>query len=43
MKISIITVAYNFADTILDAMESVARQKCRGFEMEYIVTVGIGE
>ena len=37
MKISIVTVSFNSADTITDAMESVARQKCRGFELEHIV------
>lgn len=40
MKISIVTVSYNSADTIADAMESVARQKCRGFELEHIVVDG---
>lgn len=40
MKISIVTVSYNSAETIADAMESVARQKCRGFEVEYIVVDG---
>lgn len=40
MKISIVTVSFNSADTIADAMESVARQKCRGFEVEYIVVDG---
>lgn len=40
MKISIITVAYNSADTILDAMESVWRQMRCGFEVEYTVVDG---
>ena len=40
MKISIVTVSFNSADTITDAMESVARQKCRGFELEHIVVDG---
>ena len=40
MRISVVTVSYNSADTIADAMESVARQKCRGFEVEYIVVDG---
>ena len=40
MKISIVTVSYNSADTIADAMESVARQKRRGFEVEHIVVDG---
>ena len=43
MKISIVTVSYNSADTIADAMESVARQKCRGFEIEHIVVDGVVE
>ena len=33
MKISIVTVSYNSADTIADAMESVARQMRSGFEV----------
>ena len=40
MKISIVTVSYNSADTIADAMESVWRQMRRGFEVEYIVVDG---
>jgi glycosyltransferase involved in cell wall biosynthesis len=40
MKISIVTVSYNSADTIANAMESVSRQKCRGFEIEHIVVDG---
>lgn len=40
MKISIVTVSYNSADTIADAMESVARQKRRGLEVEHIVVDG---
>ncbi len=43
MKISIVTVSYNSADTIADAMESVSRQKCRGFELEHIVVDGVAE
>ena len=35
MKISIVTVSYNSADTIADAMESVARQK-------RVIAVGVG-
>ena len=40
MKISIITVCYNAAKTIRDAMESVARQRCERCEVEYIVVDG---
>lgn len=40
MKISIITVSYNSADTIADAMESVVRQKHNGFDIEHIVVDG---
>lgn len=43
MKISIVTVSYNSADTIADAMESVWRQMRRGFEVEYIVVDGVAE
>lgn len=40
MKISIITVCYNAADTICDAMESVARQKVEGASVECLVVDG---
>ena len=40
MKISIITVCYNAAQTIRDAMESVASQQAKDFEIEYIVVDG---
>ena len=40
MRISVVTVSYNSADTIADAMESVWRQMRRGFELEHIVVDG---
>ncbi|MBN4071353.1 glycosyltransferase, partial [Crocinitomix catalasitica] len=39
MKISIITVAYNSADTIVDTIESVLSQK--NIDLEYIVVDGV--
>lgn len=40
MKISIITVCYNSAKTVRDALESVWQQKRDGVEIEYIVVDG---
>lgn len=40
MRISVVTVSYNSADTIADAMESVWRQMRCGFELEHIVVDG---
>ena len=40
MRVSIITVSYNAAVTIADAMESVERQKRCGFELEHVVVDG---
>ena len=40
IKISIVTVSYNAADTIADAMRSVLRQKREGLEIDYIVVDG---
>ena len=43
MRISVVTVSYNSADTIADAMESVWRQMRCGFELEHIVVDGVVE
>jgi glycosyltransferase involved in cell wall biosynthesis len=40
MKLSIITIAFNAADTIEDAVKSVLSQRCEGFELEYLVIDG---
>ena len=40
MKISVVTVCMNSASTLRDAMESVARQRRDGFEVEHIVVDG---
>jgi len=40
MKISIVTTVWNKADTVCLAMESVARQVLRGFDLEYLVVDG---
>jgi len=40
MKISIVTTVWNRADTVLAAMQSVANQQVKGFELEYIVVDG---
>lgn len=40
MKITILTVSYNAADTLGDAMESVRLQKREDVELEYIVVDG---
>ena len=40
MKISVVTVCWNSASTIRDALESVARQRHDGFEIEHIVVDG---
>ena len=40
MKISVVTVCWNSAATLRDAMDSVARQGREGFEVEHIVVDG---
>ena len=40
MKLSIITIAFNAADTIEDAVQSVLSQRRDGFELEYLVIDG---
>ena len=40
MKLSIITIAFNAADTIKDTVESVLSQQLDGFDLEYIVIDG---
>lgn len=40
MKLSIITIAFNAADTIKDTVESVLSQQLEGFDLEYIVIDG---
>lgn len=40
MKISVITACYNSAATLRDAIDSVARQRGAGFEVEHIVVDG---
>lgn len=40
MKLSIITIAFNAADTIEDAVQSVLSQRQDGFELEYLVIDG---
>ena len=43
MKISIVTACYNSAGTLRDAIESVARQRRDGFEVEHIVVDGASD
>ena len=40
MKLSIITIVFNAADTIEDAVQSVLSQRRDGFELEYLVIDG---
>lgn len=43
MKITLITVCYNCASTIGDAIKSVLEQNPTGFELEYIIVDGASE
>ena len=40
MKISVVTACRNSAATIRDSLESVARQRRDGFEVEHVVVDG---